>query len=403
MSLYRKLPLSRCIYRYFLLTCILPSIVILYVLFHFKFFCLSVHAKQKVDQICKSLHKKDSTGNLCLPLCVKEEINSVSCYSFKSTKRVKFKAEWKGTGIIFKSPTRITPFHWYENGKKIYPSEKQFLTALRAVVKNQLNLNLPVNTILRIMKKTIHSKDSDVLKQEEIDALSTLVQDNEFLVLSFFHGNDVFPRLIGTCGSHYATEYVEPLQVTSSLMALTDNVEEWIQRLQMAAQILELLKKLETDFQEPIHLCDIQLHHFGTHKEDESLRYMDLSKIYPKSIINRLFRNLTCQSDEDCEFYDCRSKCNRFSKTCAQGVTNNNFQVTCEKIFLGWRRSNTLIVPGLLLSEHTPSDLAAVLRHCSNPENGTGKPRRAPDANSVKRMHELIVEIEQTFVSRIIP
>lgn len=55
MSLYRKLPLSRCIYRYFLLTCILPSIVILYVLFHFKFFCLSVHAKQKVDQIVSTL------------------------------------------------------------------------------------------------------------------------------------------------------------------------------------------------------------------------------------------------------------------------------------------------------------------------------------------------------------
>lgn len=135
--------------------------------------------------------------------------------------------------------------------------------ALKAVVKNKLNLNLPVSTLTRIMKKNIHSRSSEALNQGEIDALSTLVQDNEFLLLTFFPRNDIFPRLIGTCGSHYATEYVEPLHIKSSLLALTDSMEDWIQKLQLSIQMLELLKKLETDFQEPIHLCDIQLQHFG--------------------------------------------------------------------------------------------------------------------------------------------
>ncbi|XP_044760312.1 divergent protein kinase domain 1C [Coccinella septempunctata] len=327
-------------------------------------------------------------------------MNSVSCYSFKNTKRVKFKAEWKGTQIVFKSPVETTPFHWYEHGKKVYPSEKQFLTALRAVVKNKLNLNIPVNTLMRTMKKNIHSRNFDVFSQEEIDSMSTLVQDNEFLVLTFFSGNDIFPRLVGTCGSYYATEYVEPIQVKSSLLALTDNVKDWIWRLQISTQILELLKKLETDFQEPIHLCDIQMEHFGTYQQDESLRYLDLNQLYSRTIINKFFRNVSCQTDEDCDFFDCRSKCSLQTKTCAHGVTNNNFQVVCEKLFLGWRRSNTVIVPGLLLSQHTPSDLAEVVRQCANPENEVGKPRKSPDGNVIKRMYELIVEIEQTFVSR---
>lgn len=141
----------------------------------------------------------------------------------------------------------------------------------------------------------------------------------------------------------------------------------------------------------------------GTYREDESLRYVDLNHLYPRSIINKFFHNLTCQNDGDCDFFDCRSKCSPLTKTCARGVTNNNFQVVCEKLFLGWRRSNTVIVPGLLLSQHTPSDLAAVLRECSNPEHEMGIPRNGPNENVIKRMVELIVEIEQTFVNRLYP
>ncbi|KAK9881487.1 hypothetical protein WA026_016372 [Henosepilachna vigintioctopunctata] len=351
--------------------------------------------------MCENFQNGASSGTLCSALCIRQDISAITCYSYRSTRKVKFRGTWGTIPIVFKSPTQITLFHWYENGKKTYPGEKQFLATLKAVTKKKLNMVLPLNTLMRIMSKTIHSKKSEMpIRDYEMDSLSTLVQDNEFLIMAIFPGNEVFPKILGTCGIYYCTEYMEPINIKSSLLSLTDSLEEWIQKLQISTQILELLNKLETDFHEPFHLCDIQLHHFGISSEDESLRYVNLNQVYPRSVISTMFRNLSCQTDEDCDINDCRSKCNKDLKICSEGVLNNNYQIVCEKIFLGWKRFNSIIIPGLLMSQHTPSDLASVLRQCANPGHEMGKPRMSSENFIKKRMYELIVEIEQTVVSQ---
>ncbi|KAL3285390.1 hypothetical protein HHI36_019495 [Cryptolaemus montrouzieri] len=401
MVLIRRIPGLCYTYRYIIYSFTLILLVVVYCLVKLKMFCLNLHARENVNQVCSLFQSGTITGNLCSPLCLREEIQSVTCYSFRTTRRVRFRGEWKGTKIVFKAPKQTSPFHWYDNGKITYPTEKQFISTLKAVIKNKLNIDLPLSTIMRITKKNFNTKDSDIrTRHKEIDSISTLILDNEFLILSVLPGNDIFPRLIGTCGPYYATEYIEPVWMRSSLLALTDSETEWIQRLQISAQILELLKRLATEMHEPIHLCDVELEHFGFF-EDESIRYVDLEHVYPKSIVNKMFRKMPCQENEDCDIYDCRGKCNTATKTCSHGVANDNYQVVCEKLFLGWRRSNTVIVPGLLMSQHTPSDLAAVLRECANPRHEIGGPRRSPEESVTKRMYELIVEIEQTVVSQI--
>lgn len=64
--------------------------------------------------------------------------------------------------------------------------------------------------------------------------------------------------------------------------------------------------------------------------------------------------------------------------------------------------ANTILVPGLLISQHTPSELATLLRQCANPESEQGKPRTVPDSEIKTRLYSAISQIEQTVNNNIV-
>lgn len=230
-----------------------------------------------------------------------------------------------------------------------------------------------------------------------MSSLWVLLQNNEYLLSILYTERDVFPQLLGTCGPYFAVEYLEPIPDVSSLFTLSDHRDDWGRKLKTAVLILELLEELETGFKEPFHLCDIKLEHFGFVKSVSRLKYLDLNHVYPKSIISDYIAQMDhCTKDEECEILDCRSYCDKKKKRCAKTVSNSNLQIVCEKIFLGWRMSNTVIVSGLLMSQHTPSELASILRQCANQHSHPGKPRFAPDEEIKKRLYNVLVEMEQT-------
>lgn len=236
-----------------------------------------------------------------------------------------------------------------------------------------------------------------------MDNVWTLVQDNEYLISALYTDVDVFPQLLGTCGQYFAVEYLEPVQGVSTLLSLTDGREEWAKRLRLAILIMELINELDSSFKEPFHLCDVKLSHFGLTKPGTRLKFIDLNSVSPKSVVNEIIRNIgDCESDNDCEFYDCRGRCDMERKKCYNAVTNNNMQIVCEKLFLGWTMSNKMIIPGLLMSQHTPSSLATVLRLCANPESEADKPRAATSDEIKQRLYNIIVEIESSVSNDII-
>lgn len=73
-------------------------------------------------------------------------------------------------------------------------------------------------------------------------------------------------------------------------------------------------------------------------------------------------------------------------------------QIICEKIFLGWTLSGTIIIPGLLMSEHTTSTLAALLRQCANPDGDTMHVSRAAATDILKkRLYNVVSEMEKEY------
>lgn len=340
-----------------------------------------------------------AVGSLCAPLCITGDIHSLTCHSFRATKEAVFSAEWHNIKLVFKSvPKNIKAIHWYDNGLVKYPTEKEFLSIIRTIVKNKFNLTLAYDTAIRLSRlKPSYEEKNRKKRHKEMDNLWFLLQDNEYLLSVLFTDKDVFPQLLGTCGSYFAVEYLEPVPDISSLLTISDSLEEWGKRLKIAVQVLDLLEELETGFREPFHLCDVKIQHFGFVKSGNRLKFIDLDGVLPKSVIGSLMKEInTCNTDNDCDYMDCRSKCNKITHKCSTTIANNNLQIVCEKIFLGWRLSNTVIVPGLLMSQHTPSELASILRQCANPEDTEGKARMSPGIELKKRLYIVLTEIEQS-------
>jgi hypothetical protein len=116
--------------------------------------------------------------------------------------------------------------------------------------------------------------------------------------------------------------------MSSSVMSMGESREEWATRLKLAVLIMDMLDELETNLAEPFHLCDIKMSHFGLTKGSQRLKFLDLDSVLPRTVAGRVTADgRHCTRHEDCDFFDCRSKCNAATSRCDLPVTNNNFQV----------------------------------------------------------------------------
>ncbi|CAD1476837.1 unnamed protein product [Heterotrigona itama] len=301
----------------------------------------------------------------------------------------------------FRTKTPVEQFEslfWTDaSGTKHFPSETDFNTMIKDLVVSKLNVTLSQHQLERLARLRTHRVETEPRRRQlEMENLWPLLQENEYLMSILYEDRDIFPQLIGTCGTFYAVEYVRPIETPTTILALSDSKPEWAKRLKLAVMILDLLEELDTNFPEPIHLCDVKINHFGLPLGGQKLKFLDLDAVFPKTIISRITSDSKrCEKHEDCDYFDCRSFCSK-NKRCESPVANNNLQIVCEKIFLGWTLSGTIIIPGLLMSEHTTSTLAVLLRQCANPAGDIEHlPRAAVPDNLKTRLYNMLHEMEQ--------
>ncbi|KAG7202455.1 hypothetical protein KM043_018754 [Ampulex compressa] len=378
--------------------------LIVYLLLHWGIMCTNLEAWRHVSNVCSTHKDGTAIGILCEPLCAEREIHSLACETLHAGKEAVFSAHWEATRLVFKASRTKTPSEQFESlfwidtfGMRHYPSEENFCVMIKDLVINKLNLTLTQRQLERLARLRTHRVETDERRRQlEMENLWPLLQENEYLMTILYEDRDIFPQLIGTCGTFYAVEYVRPIETPTTVLALSDSKPEWAKRLKLAVMILDLLEELETNFPEPIHLCDVKINHFGLPLGGQKLKFLDLDAVYPRTIIGRVTADSkSCEKHEDCDFFDCRSLCSR-NKRCESPVVNNNLQIICEKIFLGWTLSGTIIIPGLLMSSHTTSTLAVLLRQCANPAGDNAHSPRAAVPESVKsRLYNMLSEMEQ--------
>lgn len=381
-------------------------ISIVYLLIHWGIMCTNLEAWKHVSTVCSLHNSGAAAGILCGPLCSERRIHSLACETLHGGKEAVFSAHWERTRLVFKS-SRIHTYSdqseavfWTDTaGSKHFPSEEEFTSMIKDLIANKLNLTITSHQLQRLSRLRRHHVETNPTRRNvEMENVWPLLRENEYIMSILYEDRDVFPQLIGTCGTFFAVEYVKPIQTPTTILALSDSKPEWAKRLKLAVMILDLLEEFDSNFAEPFHLCDVKINHFGLPPGGQRLKFLDLDSVFPRTAVGRLVADgRSCKRHEDCDFFDCRSFCSANNR-CESPVANNNLQIICEKIFLGWTLSGTIIIPGLLMSQHTTSTLAVMLRQCANPAgDSTHLPRAAVPDSLKSRLYNMLSEMEQQF------
>lgn len=330
-------------------------------------------------------------GNLCVELCQPGGITSLSCHNFYSIREGEYSGEWKNGSVIFKvaeeSPGMELGMDSSRN--KIYPPEDEFVIMIRAHIKMRYDMTISDSQAQRLSYIQSNPKWPD--REIEMENIWDLLYNNEYIALVLYEKFDIFPKLIGTCGLVYAIQKLNTITGYWHLMTLYETHNEWITRVKIAIGILELVSHLDNDLPEPLLICNVRMENFGVTEDLKKVLYQDLESVHPLSITNQLTGDGSrCKEHSDCDFANCRSFCNLITFKCQHGVVNNNLQIVCERIFLGWVLSGKVVVPGLLVGQHTPRVLIELLELCANPAKEDGTPRSPASPEVRKRLYDLL-------------
>lgn len=161
-----------------------------------------------------------------------------------------------------------------------------------------------------------------------MDSVWSLIQQEEYLMLRMSQHLPYIPRLHGTCGYMYAVESAPPPQIFYSSVVKGG----WSARVKLALAILDVVRALDSDYHEPLHLCDVKPENFGISDVNNQVKLIDTDCIFRDSTIKQIFHNKSCTSDEDCTFFDCKGWCKRTTYRCSNERVNTNLQVISYKL-----------------------------------------------------------------------
>ena len=198
--------------------------------------------------------------------------------------------------------------------------------------------------------------------------------DNEDVFSRLFQHFDIFPELFGSCGGLYVVEKMKPLNMPYYLQRVT--FQGWVERVNVALAILDLVEELENMFDQPVHLCDVKSEHFGLSVHGR-VKYLDVDSVFLKPVVDKTVGDGTeCEKHEDCDLFDCKGQCDLITKKCRGSVVNNNLQVICEKIFLGGDLGFKFLRG------------RGALQRCANPSNIQEKAKLKAGREIFKKLYE---------------
>lgn len=282
------------------------------------------------------------TGDLCEDLCVTKKLIYKHCLYYHRGKKV-IHADWQGNSIILKSKNdAFSKFQAPDLSNRPDPqsiSDTDLLVMVAVEIKNVLGLDLPNNTIMPIWTEKKKNQNWKV----ELASMWSLFQQEEYLLFNLLQD---FSRhvlqVIGTCGHFYAVEFLSAGHSwKQNLFSLEEVVgqcktgeEKMNALLDIAISFLDMVHQFDTEFSHRLHLCDVKPENFAIRSDLTVVAIdMDMAFFEPKM---RNILEQKCQSDKDCNFFDCFSTCDLKTYMCGAQRENNNLQVICDKIFRRW-------------------------------------------------------------------
>ena len=182
-----------------------------------------------------------------------------------------------------------------------------------------------------LLLKNLNSISHDIFGQDisqlSIDHMRSswqILAQDELLMMAIHQEQKTFTELKGTCGSVYALEKTIPY---STFFPEVIPSMTWFKRVKIAKSFLYLLKEFQNTEIGLLSHCDIQEGNFGLTKNLE-VKAIDVDLIYSPNRMKEILTQPRCTSDDECDFFDCVSKCDVAAGQCTHDLITNNLQVS---------------------------------------------------------------------------
>ncbi|XP_035286999.1 divergent protein kinase domain 1C-like [Anguilla anguilla] len=306
--------------------------------------CTDKKSKQILQGVCEEYGHGVLAGDLCEELCVSHRVEYRRCLYYEHGKKV-MQADWRGVPIVLKS--KLENFSSYEALGPLDYQEGASPSPWDAVLYATLEIRSSLGLELGGAGEALPGGFPRASTRAELASLWSLLQQEEY---TFFRTLQDLSRhvvkVLGSCGHFYAVEYLvagrgwsQNLFSQEALLGLEGGADGRSGRdivFRIALSFLDMVRHFESDFPHRLHLCDIKPENFGV-RGDLTVVAIDVDMAFFEPKMQNILEQ-TCSSDEDCNFFDCISKCDMKENKCSSERVNSNLQVICDKIFRHWFR-----------------------------------------------------------------
>ncbi|XP_008582576.1 PREDICTED: protein FAM69C [Galeopterus variegatus] len=277
------------------------------------------------------------TGDLCEDLCVAGKLLYQRCLYYDRGKKV-LQAEWRGRPVVLKSKeeafSSFQPLGLLdgaeERGQDV--PEAELLLVVAGEVRSTLGLQLSNGSLGPLWPGRRGPR-----WRGQLASLWSLLQQEEFVHFSLLQdlSHHVLP-VLGSCGHFYAVEYLAAGSPRHrALFPLDQAMGTQAQAVcNIALSFLDMVKHFDNDFSHHLHLCDVKPENFAI-RSDFTVVAIDVDMAFFEPKMREILEQ-NCTGDEDCNFFDCFSKCDLRVNRCGAQRVNSNLQVVCDKIFRRW-------------------------------------------------------------------
>ncbi|MBN3302792.1 FA69C protein, partial [Amia calva] len=365
----------------------------------FSDFCSDDRSKRILERVCDEYGQGILSGDLCEDLCILHRVVYKRCLYYENGKKV-IEADWQGRPIVLKS--KLENFSAYEtfglleyqDMHEISPMDIVFYAAME--IKNSLGLELKNTTVPRLWTTELQERTVPYTRAE-LASMWALMQQEEYTFFRILQDLSTHVvKVLGSCGHFYAVEYLiaghmwhqnlfplEGLIGPSTAIHSSRALREAIHKI--ALSFLDMVRHFEDDFSYRLHLCDIKPENFAV-RNDLTVVAIDVDMAFFEPKMQDILEQ-NCTHDEDCNFFDCVSKCDLKKNKCGSKRVNSNLQVICDKIFRHWF-SPTLI--GARASLPLQVQLQRAVQKCAEPSLEELEKRSAQQEQLLSQLYQLL-------------
>ncbi|EHH29368.1 Protein FAM69C [Macaca mulatta] len=282
---------------------------------------------------CQDYRGGALAGDLCEDLCVAGKLLFQRCLHYDRGKKV-LQADWRGRPVVLKSkeeafssfpPLSLLEEEAGEGGQDI--PEAELLLMVAGEVKSALGLELSNSSLGPWWPGRRGPR-----WRGQLASLWALLQQEEYVYFSLLQ--DLSPHVLpvlGSCGHFYAVEFLAAGSPHHRALFPLDRVPgapgggQARAISDIALSFLDMVNHFDSDFSHRLHLCDIKPENFAI-RSDFTVVAIDVDMAFFEPKMREILEQ-NCTDDEDCNFFDCFSRCDLRVNKCGAQRVNNNLQL----------------------------------------------------------------------------